>query len=214
MHRRHLLAALAATAASPALAQTTTPAPADAGAGTVAGGGLYAGAAGNKPAAAMGQAEQQWMQQTMTAGAVALQTSQIAVEKAQHPKVKEFARFEADEQTVMAEVLTAMASSGAATAGAGTNTAASPAAGAAATPRASAAGMAEMLQAAKAGAEFDREYIRGQLQGHQDLLQIQETYLKSGGRNREAAASAKLARSRIQEHVTRLQDLEKEIGRG
>lgn len=206
MDRRHALAALAAAVVTPALAQQTGQphAPADAGAGTSPGGGLYAGSGGTQAATSMGQAEQQWMQQTMAAGSAALTTSQIALEKAENPEVKLFARFEADEQTGMADVLHSMATP---------NPAAAAAAGTAA-PSSASMDMVQKLQSAKAGVDFDRDYVRGQIQGHQELLQAQETYLKSGARNREAANVAKLARSRIQEHLENLQDLEKDLGRG
>jgi putative membrane protein len=69
----------------------------------------------------------------------------------------------------------------------------------------------EELQQAKAGPEFDRMYIQGQLQGHQELLQIQERYLQANSRNREHANAAKLARGHIKEHLARLQDIQKEL---
>ena len=50
-----------------------------------------------------GQAEAQHMQDTMRAGALALATSRIAVQKAQNPDVKKFARFEVAEQETIAE---------------------------------------------------------------------------------------------------------------
>ena len=146
------------------------------------------------------------MQQTLAAGTVALQTSEIALQKAQNPKVKEFAQFERDEQTTIAEVLRSMQEP-AATASGGA------ARGAASAPKlpADKAKMMEQLQQAKAGAEFDRMYVQGQLQGHQELLQIQERYIQSNSRNREHTNTAKLARGHIKEHIARLQDLQKEL---
>ena len=73
--------------------------------------------------------------------------------------------------------------------------------------------MMEKLQKAEAGAGFDKEYIQGQIQGHQELLQIQETYLKSG-KDRENLNVTKLMRGQIKEHLTLLQDIEKQLGRG
>ncbi|MFL5054370.1 MAG: hypothetical protein ACJ8DE_03875, partial [Microvirga sp.] len=111
MDRRHLLAGLAglpfATAAFAQTAQPQSPAAQTGGAA----GGVY-GTAGvtnaNSGAPGLGQAEQQWLQQTMMVGSVALQTSEIALQKAQDEDVKQFAKFEADEQKGLAEVLRSM----------------------------------------------------------------------------------------------------------
>lgn len=204
MHRRLLLTGLAAAAVSQAAAQTQ-PAPMQAAPQPTgnqpgaAGGGLYQGTQGQ-----MSQAEAQHLQQTLAAGTVALQTSEIALQKAQNPIVKQFAQFERDEQTTIAEVLRSLQEPGATASGGTAKTA---------TPEipADKAKMMEQLQQAKAGAEFDRLYIQGQLQGHQELLQIQERYLQANSRNREHVNVAKLARGHIKEHVVRLQDIQKEL---
>jgi putative membrane protein len=154
----------------------------------------------------MGQAELQHIQQTLAAGTVALQTSEIALQKAQNPIVRQFAQFERDEQTTIAEVLRSMQEP-AATASGG----AAARSGTAPEIPADKADMMQQLQQAKAGAEFDRLYIQGQLQGHQDLLQIQERYLQANSRNREHVNVAKLARGHIKEHVARLQEIQKEL---
>jgi putative membrane protein len=170
MNRRHLVAGLAGlTFTSSALAQT--------------------GASG----AAMGQGEQQWIQQTMAAGSIALQTSEIALQKAQDDEVKQFAAFEVDEQKGLTEVLRSMMDP------AGTATTQTQ-------PDQKHAAMVQKLQQAKADG-FDREYVQGQIDGHKELLQIQESFVKSGSTNREAMNVAKLAASRIREHITVLQDL-------
>jgi putative membrane protein len=120
--------------------------------------------------------------------------------------VKEFAQFERDEQTTIAEVLRSMQDPGA------TATGGTPRGGGTA-PEISAdkAKMMEQLQQEKAGAEFDRRYIQGQLQGHQELLQIQERYLQSNSQNREHVNVSKLARGHIKEHIARLQEIQKEV---
>jgi putative membrane protein len=206
MHRRLVLTGLAAAVTTPAFAQTQQPAPIQAtpqpagGQPGAAAGGVYGGAG------QMGQAEVQHLQQTLATGTVALQTSEIALQKAQNPRVKQFAQFERDEQTTIAEVLRSMQEP-AATASGG---AAKPAATAPEIP-ADKAKMMEELQKAKAGAEFDRLYIQGQVQGHQELLQIQERYLQSNSRNREHVNVAKLARGHIKEHIAHLQDIQKEL---
>jgi len=215
MDRRLVLAGLAAVTAAPlaliesALAQTTAPAttaPAGQGAGTAAGGGLY-----NQSAGQMSQAEQQWMQQTMATGMVALETSKIALQKAQNADVKMFAKFESDEQQGLAEVLRSMQEPAMASSGSAADTTAS--AGAAPQMDAKHREMVQKLQQASAGAAFDKEYLQGQLQGHRELLQIQDNFIKSGSRNREAVNVAKLARGRIQEHIELVQSIEKDMGR-
>jgi putative membrane protein len=221
MHRRVVLTGFTALAVGPALAQTQQPSPIPATPRPAqdtppsAAGGVYQGGAGQSGAAmgqgamgqgAMGQAEMEHVQRTLAAGMVALQTSEIALQKAQNPNVKQFAQFERDEQTTLAEVLrswqepAATASTGASPASA-TSTPAIPA---------DKANMMQALQQARPGAEFDRMYIQGQIQGHQELLQIQERYLQ-GSRNREHGNVAKLARGHIKEHLAMLQDLQKEI---
>ena len=219
MHRRLVLTGLTAAAAIPAFAQTqqpapiqVTPQPAGNQPGSAAGGGFAS-------AGQLGQAEVQHLQQTLATGTVALQTSEIALQKAQNPKVKQFAQFERDEQTTIAEVLrslqepAATASAGAAGSGAAASAAAGGARAAATAPEipADKAKMMEELQQAKAGAEFDRLYIQGQLQGHQELLQVQERYLQANTRNREHTNVAKLARGHIREHIAMLQEVQTEL---
>ena len=68
------------------------------------------------------------------------------------------------------------------------------------------AAMMQKLEQAK-GKAFDRAYVQGQTEGHQELLQIQETFIKSGSKNREAMNVAKLAASRIREHIELLDDI-------
>jgi putative membrane protein len=53
--------------------------------------------------------------------------------------------------------------------------------------------------------EFERAYARAQKQGHEQLLKIQEDYLRSGD-VQDAANVAKLARGQIKQHLTLLDD--------
>jgi putative membrane protein len=160
--------------------------------------------------AAMGEAEAKHAADTSTVGGMSLEASRIALKKAQNPKVKEFAQLEVAEQETIADVLKSMRDQS------------TPASGQVKAPSAEvvqtnldAKGkqMMEKLQKAEAGAGFDKEYIQGQIQGHQELLQIQESYLKSG-KDRENLNVTKLMRGQIKEHLTLLQDIEKQLGRG
>jgi putative membrane protein len=226
MDRRHLLAGLAGIAVSAsALAQNTTqpqfPVPQR--------GGAYAGQ--------IGPAEQDWMLLTMMVGSVAFQTSEIALRKAQNKGVKQFAQFERDEQTTIAEVLP-IAELLVIMEPAGTTWPQ----GAATPPQPDQkhvamqklqqangamieklqqlmagesfdkhAAMIEKLQQARAGESFDKEYVKDQIEGHQELLQIQERFLQSGPQSREAMNTAKLVRGQIKEHLALLKNIEEEL---
>ena len=205
MDRRVVLAALAAVAAGPAIAQTSGTAP-NAGATT-------AGSA--RSAGPMSQADMQHLQQTMMLGMVALETSKLALDKARNEDLKQFAKFETDEQTTLSEVLRSMMDPSATSAAGTANPAPS-------TPAAAAGPGMNMQMDAKgremvqklnqaSGAEFDREYLQGQMQGHRDLLQAQERYLQSNSQNREHMNVAKMARGMIREHIALLEDIQKKI---
>jgi putative membrane protein len=148
------------------------------------------------------------MQDTMRVGAVALATSRIALQKAQHASVKQFARFEVAEQETIAEVLKSMQ-------GANVTTGQGAATNAEAKDNMDEKGrlVVQKLQSAKAGAEFDAEYLKGQKEGHQELLKIQETYIGSG-KVREAVNIAKLARGQIKEHLSLIDTISGQIKRG
>jgi len=197
MDRRIVLAGLAAAFAAPALAQQS-------GASSTMQSGSAAGQAGAMRAGQMGQAEMQHMQQTMQLGMVALETSRIAMTKARNEDLKMFAGFEVQEQTTLSEILRSMMEP-AATAATGSGQS-----NAAAMPMdASARDMVQKLQGQQAGAEFDRMYLEGQLQGHRSLLQVQERYLQSNPQNREHVNVARMARGQIREHIALLEDMQK-----
>jgi predicted outer membrane protein len=71
----------------------------------------------------------------------------------------------------------------------------------------------ERLSKAQAGAAFDKDYVALQIQGHQELSRLQETYLQQGSGNRETTNVARLSRGQIQEHLAMLQHIQKELGR-
>lgn len=167
-------------------------------------------------------AEIQYIQQTMAAGTVTFQASTFARAKAQNPRVKQFAAFEEAEQNAMFEVLHATADPGTTS---GTNTQAAQATSAAQPSTSSQAAATapvisgtgseamERMSKAEPGPIFDRDYIALQIQGHRELLGIQERYLTSNPGNRGTAAIARLAMGQIREHLALLEDIQKELGR-
>jgi putative membrane protein len=129
---------------------------------------------------------------TLQAGAIALETSRLALQKATDPNVKRFAGFEAAEQETMRSVLKNASRQEA--------------------PKLDNEGkaMVETLAGMPAGKSFDAAYVKGQIDGHNKLLGIQESYLSSGkdGTHRSIAA---LARGHIKEHLANLEVLEKAV---
>ena len=184
MNRRLLLASIATLPASQVLAQATSP-----------------------PApgpSAMTDARQRHIKETMAYGSLSLLLSRMAKPKVSHPLLKQFVDFEIAEQETVADVLKAIQ----------TNAAPS---GSIPSPsdaelmqNLDAAGKAsvEKLRAQQAGAQFDRDYIRYEVEGHRKLLDIQEVYLKAPD-NLDQTNVAKLARGMIKEHLTLLADMDK-----
>jgi|GEM_PF-1445308 len=168
----------------------------------------------NSAPAAMGQeqsqADRQYIQQALALGTVSLQQSNFALTKAQNPRVKQFAEFEVGEQNLLAEIMHSFADPNAT---ASTTRGAQAAASTAPELPAKDAQAMERLSKAAGGAAFDKDYVALQIQGHQELLKLQDDYLKQGSGNRETTNVAKLARGQIQEHLTMLQDIQKELGR-
>jgi putative membrane protein len=203
MDRRALLGSLAALVVAPALAQTSGSSPA-----------MPSGSSGtrstNQAGGQMSQADMQHMQQTLQLGMVALESSRIAMNKVRSEDLKRFANFEVQEQTTLSEVLHSMMEPAA--------TAATGSTGSQSTPSntnmqmdASARDMMQKMQNQQAGSEFDRMYLQAQLQGHRDLLQVQEQYLQSNPQNREHTNVAKMARGHIREHIAMLEEMQKTL---
>lgn len=154
----------------------------------------------------MGDAETQHMKRTMAAGSLALATSRVALKKASDDDVKEFAQFEVAEQETIADILKSMET------GAVSGTVKAPSESEVEGHLdAKGKDMLGKLSEMKSGEAFDRDYVKGQIDGHKQLLDIQEDYLKAG-KNPQAVAVAKLARGMIKEHLTLLGDLQKNLG--
>jgi predicted outer membrane protein len=171
------------------------------------------GQASSAPAA-MGQqqsqADRQYIQQALALSTVSLQQSNFALSKAQNPRLKQFAEFEIGEQNLLTDIMHSFADPNAtASTTAGAQAAASTAPE---LPQKDSQAM-ERLSKAQPGAAFDHDYVALQIQGHQELLKLQETYLQQSSGNRETTNLARLSRNQIQEHLTMLQDIQKELGR-
>lgn len=171
------------------------------------------GQANSAPAAmgeAQSQADRQYIQQALALSTVSLQQSNFALTKAQNPRVKQFAEFEVGEQNLLTEIMHSFADPNAT---ASTTRGAQAAASIAPELAPKDAQAMERLSKAQGGAAFDRDYVALQIQGHQELLKLQEDYLKQGSGNRETTNVARLARGQIQEHLAKLQEIQKELGR-
>lgn len=150
-----------------------------------------------QPAAAtkLAGAEHIHTSETMEAGSVSLETSRVAISKSSAPGVKRFAQAESAEQETVASVLKTHAGLDEKT-----------------KPPMTAEGKAaiDRLHAVKTGPEFDKAYVAAQIEGHQHLLRIQETYL-TNGKDATSRAIAMLARGHIKEHLMYLETLQKEL---
>jgi putative membrane protein len=210
MDRRLVLVSLTAAVAAPAFAQQSNQSTGTQ-SNTTARSGL------------LGPDEMQHIQQTLQLGMVALETSRIALQKARNNNLKQFAQFETDEQTTLAQVLhtmmdpTAPAATGATTqrqpaqtGSSASSTPATAASSAARTPDSvldtKGREMIQKLQQAS-DAEFDKVYLAGQIEGHRDLLQVQERYLSSNPQNINHVNVVKLARGQIKEHIALLTNI-------
>jgi putative membrane protein len=133
-----------------------------------------------------------YKQQALKSGNFSLRVSQLAVQNATHPHVKQFAEFEVAEQTTVAQVLTEDAVP---------------------QPLALDPREAELMGQleAQSGKDFDAQYIHTQIIGHQQLLNIQQAYLNGAMAGQQYEPIAVLARMVIQMHLTMLQDLQNEV---
>ena len=157
--------------------------------------GLAAPGFGAAPAlAAMGKAETDHAMKTAMAGGASLQMADIGLQKATDARVKMFAQFEHDEQTIIADILKMMAP--------GMQMP---------KPDAATAAAIEKLRGTAAGPDFDRMFVKNQIEGHQKLLAIQEEYLAMG-KDPATIGVTKLARGQIKEHLALLADMQKAMG--
>lgn len=131
---------------------------------------------------------------TLMAGTLAKQSSELAAQKAGNPKIKQFAGFEVAEQTAVAQALTSQQTP------------------AAVTLDEKRAAALQSLQGVS-GADFDKAYVLVQIDGHSELLGIQDAFLKGKGQDTasllasDTAHIATLAKAVIEMHLVMLKDL-------
>jgi putative membrane protein len=146
-----------------------------------------------QPASSVAGADN-YVKQTLTVGTVALKTSEIAVQKATDPNVKRFAELEVAEQQTIASVLSATP--------AGQQPPELP-------PERQK--MIDDLNGIAAGPDFDQAYLQGQIDGHNELLQIQQTL--SGEREASVeAVTARLAEQAVASHLAMLNLIQQMLG--
>jgi putative membrane protein len=130
---------------------------------------------------------------TMLVGTLSKKLSTLALQRATHPNVKQFAQFEVDEQTTIAQVLSNLANPP--------------------PPPLPAAMQAKLAQLQSADAKaFDVNYLQMQVEGHEKLLNVQQAFLDTNPTDRDHAHIAMIARTVIQMHLAMLNDLQKNIG--
>jgi putative membrane protein len=131
----------------------------------------------------------QYEAETLMFGGLSKQASQLAVERSRNPKIKEFAEFEIDEQTTMAQVLTDKANP---------------------EPVPIDPEHAEILKRLQgvSDTDFDRAYVQEELTVHAELLTAQQSFLNNRPSDDDYRHIAMLARTVIQMHVTMLHDLQ------
>ena len=132
----------------------------------------------------------QYRTSTLMLGSLALQSSQLASQRATLAKVKQFAGFEAAEQVAMAQVLTDV-----------------PAPTVASLDSTHAAQL-ETLSKLPTGRAFDEQYVALQLQCHHELLDAQNGFLQAQpSMSSDVVHIAMLARATIQMHLVLLEEL-------
>jgi putative membrane protein len=137
----------------------------------------------------------QYRTMTLTVGSLALQSSQLASQRGTLAKVKQFAEFETAEQLTLAQVLA--------------DTPAPPVTSLDSTH----AAQLQALSSLPPSHSFDVQYVALQLQGHHELLGIQNSFLQvQPSMSSDAVHIAMLARTTIQMHLVLLEELRQTIG--
>lgn len=127
--------------------------------------------------------------QTLQLGSFSKQSAQLAQQRASFWQIRQFGAFEADEQTALAQVLTDKP-----------------------TPPLAPIDptQTQALEALSTlnGKDFDAAFLRGQLQTHQQLLEVQQAFLNGAENGSDLQHIANLARMVIMQHMTMLHDMQ------
>ncbi len=129
----------------------------------------------------LGEAAERYLKNTLDVGALALATSKLAQEKAANAWVKRFANYETSEQEGIAKIFSTLGGQ----------------------PPAPATEdrLAKVRDLrALSGERFEESYLQDQHDGHEQLLHVQDDFIRSGD-NPEIADMAKLIRNRVEEHL-------------
>ena len=159
MNRRLLLAGIVTLPTSRVLAQSTSPPAPAPSAGT--------------------DAPEKHIRDTTAFGSLSLLLSRAAKSKVTHPLLKQFVDFEIAEQETVADVLKAIHTNAARKGTIQAPTDAELMQNLDDTGKAS----VEKMRAEHSGSQFDRDYIRYQVEGHRKLLEIQEVLSEVAGQS-------------------------------
>lgn len=160
------------------------------------------------PVAGLSDAVKAHIKDTMRVGSLSLLISRAAAMKLKHPMGKQFADFEVAEQDTIADILKSRMMPGVKPMG----DVKSPT-DAELQDNLDEKGKdaVEKMKAMKDGLDYEKAYIKAQIDGHKELLDIQDTYLKVAD-DADETNIAKLAKGMIKEHLTLLADIDKHLG--
>lgn len=144
---------------------------------------------GRAAAPAAGPAELRHANETLAAGSASLAMSEVAMRRASGD-IRQFAEFEVAEQRDVAEVLKMRGHQPPQTMDDPTRA------------------MVDRLTTTNAGEQLDAAYLTAQAEGHQRLLDIQQSYLRDG-KDPQSRAVAMLIKGRVQEHIELIGRLQK-----
>lgn len=130
------------------------------------------------------------MQEILLGGNFALLSSRLAAEKATDPAVQAFAALEMAEQEAVARAFGAAPSDQVAP---------------------EHATMLEQMNAMEAGAEFDRQYLTAQMQGHEQLRVLHAAYAENG-ENPMARGASIVGVPSIDTHMSMLRAISNRLG--
>ncbi len=144
----------------------------------------------------------QHMRQTAAVGSLSLLVSREALNKVHAPKLLQFAKLEVAEQNTISDIIKSMTLPASQA-----NGTVVPPSDDEAKSHLDAEGQTTYAKLqGLSGITFEKAYLQVEIDGHQKLLAIQESYL-SNGHNREELDFAKLAKTVILEHLELLHDL-------